>query len=216
MRQQLAKYVDLLFAGAPDAGDMKQEILQNTLDRYDDLIAQGKAPEAAYSLSISGIGDISEILSSVPQQTYVPPAHDPVRQESDRIHKRILRAVAVALYIICPIPLFVLSEIGMDTIGLCGTLAIIALATVLIILGRKTHNARTSTAQNVTQQQTPGQELRSSINSVIWTVGLCVYFGLSFITQAWHITWIIFLMIGPVQGLLSACLDLKEANDHEK
>ena len=41
MREQLIKYVDLLFAGATDAEEVKQEILQNTLDRYDDLIAQG-------------------------------------------------------------------------------------------------------------------------------------------------------------------------------
>ena len=62
MREQLIKYIDLLFAGAPEAEDIKQEILQNTLDRYDDLISQGKSPESAYSLAISGIGDINEIL----------------------------------------------------------------------------------------------------------------------------------------------------------
>ena len=63
MRDQLIQYVRLLFAGTPDSYDMQQEILQNTLDRYDDLIDQGKSPEAAYSLSISGIGDINEILA---------------------------------------------------------------------------------------------------------------------------------------------------------
>lgn len=41
MKVQLKQYVDLLFAGTPDSNDMKQEILQNTLDRYDDLISQG-------------------------------------------------------------------------------------------------------------------------------------------------------------------------------
>ena len=47
MRDQLIQYVTLLFAGAQDCADTKQEILQNTLDRYDDLVAQGKSPEAA-------------------------------------------------------------------------------------------------------------------------------------------------------------------------
>ena len=42
MREQLIQYVNLLFAGNGDVEDIKQEILQNTLDRYDDLIAQGK------------------------------------------------------------------------------------------------------------------------------------------------------------------------------
>lgn len=67
MREQLIQYVELLFAGANDAGEIKQEILQNTLDRYDDLIDQGKSPDAAYRLAISGIGDINEILNSTSQ-----------------------------------------------------------------------------------------------------------------------------------------------------
>lgn len=66
MREQLIQYVNLLFAGAADCEDVKQEILQNTLDRFDDLVNQGKSPEAAYRLAISGIGDINEILGSAP------------------------------------------------------------------------------------------------------------------------------------------------------
>ena len=65
MREQLTQYVNLLFAGAQDTDEIRAEILQNTLDRYDDLIAQGKSPEAAYRLAIGGIGDINEILGFV-------------------------------------------------------------------------------------------------------------------------------------------------------
>ena len=87
MRDQLIRYVDLLFAGAPGASDIKQEILQNTLDRYDDLVAQGKTPEAAYSLAISGIGDISEILNggTMPPEAPAPSpaaADHPARYET--------------------------------------------------------------------------------------------------------------------------------------
>ena len=44
MREQLIQYVSLLFAGAENCEDTRQEILQNTLDRYDDLIAEGIMP----------------------------------------------------------------------------------------------------------------------------------------------------------------------------
>ena len=81
MRDQLIQYVRLLFAGTPDSYDMQQEILQNTLDRYDDLIAQGKAPEAAYRLAISGIGDINEIVGNVQTQPSSAPA--PVREQQE-------------------------------------------------------------------------------------------------------------------------------------
>lgn len=62
MRDQLIRYIEDLFASAPDTDDIRQEILQNTLDRYDDLTAQGKAPGAAYSLCVNGIGDIQALL----------------------------------------------------------------------------------------------------------------------------------------------------------
>ena len=68
MREQLIQYIHLLFAGTPNSEDIQQEILQNTLDRYDDLLSQGKAPEAAYRLAIAGIGDIQEIIGNMPVQ----------------------------------------------------------------------------------------------------------------------------------------------------
>ena len=213
MREQLAKYVELLFAGAQGCEDIKQEILQNTLDRYDDLIAEGKVPEAAYRLAISGIGDINEILGTGSRPGTVP-STPTAAPENEAPTKKLLRAVAVGLYILSPMPLFLLSEIGMDTIGLCGTLVIVAVATVLIMLCGK----RKSSIDEDDQEPaalSPRQELRKSVTSVIWAVGLVLYFILSFTTGAWFSTWIMFPLIGAVNGLAKAIMDLKEASSHE-
>ena len=167
MREQLIQYVQLLFAGAADCDDTRQEILQNTLDRYDDLIAAGKTPEAAYRLAIMGIGDINEI---------------------------------------CPIPLFVLSGMwNMGIPGLCGTLTLVAVATVLIIQG-----AKKETENADVEPGTPQSALAKSINGLIWAIGLAIYFIVSFLTGAWYITWVIFPITAAVQGLVKAILDLKE------
>lgn len=211
MREQLTSYVDLLFAGADDANEIKQEILQNTLDRYDDLIGQGKSPEAAYRLAISGIGDINEILGNDIQQltqfqtnstsTGIPAAKP--------VWKKILTAIGICLYIMCPIPLFVLQ----DATGLCGLLAFVAVATALVIIsGGKSNNQKEKTTPAAV---TPQSKLREAVDSIIWAIGLCSYFILSFLTQAWYITWVIFLLTGAVQGLVTACIDLKEANKNE-
>lgn len=203
MREQLIQYVSLLFAGASDCEDIKQEILQNTLDRYDDLIAEGKSPEAAYRLAITGIGDINEILGRDPQ--IAPPQPAPAK-EQDSLLKKCLRAAAIFLYIICPIPLFILSEfLGMDTIGLCGTISIVAVATVLMILGGKKQKGAVTPASEP-EVLTPQQELSKSIGGMIWAVGLALYFLLSFATGAWHITWVIFPLIGAVRGLVQAVI----------
>ena len=93
MREQLIQYVQLLFAGAADCDDTRQEILQNTLDRYDDLVAAGKTPEAAYRLAIMGIGDINEILGRAPGAAPLP-APAAKQEEQDTPVKKLLRAIA--------------------------------------------------------------------------------------------------------------------------
>ncbi len=197
MKEQLIRYIDLLFAGAPQAADIKQEILQNTLERYDDLVAQGKSPQAAYQLAISGIGDISELLGCEPpvpssQQTF----------SASRTWKKAMRAIAICLYILSPLPLFILQ----DEIGLCGLLGICAVATALIMIG-----SESKTPEPAEVKTSPRSQLRKAISAVVWAVGLCIYFLLSFISGAWYITWIIFLILGAVEGLIKACIDLKEA-----
>lgn len=212
MRDQLIQYVSLLFAGTENCEDIRQEILQNTLDRYDDLVAQGKSPESAYRQAISGIGDISEILSGEQTFTASPRTNEP-EPEADTPTKKLLRTIAIALYILCAAPLIILSEFGMDNLGLCCTLAVVAVATVLILLGKKNGpgedtQEHTASAQAQETSESPRQELRKSIKSLIWAIGLAAYFIVSFSTGAWYVTWVIFPIIGAVQGLVIACLDL--------
>lgn len=207
MKEQLIQYVELLFAGAENCEDIKQEILQNTLDRYDDLIAEGKVPEAAYRLAIAGIGDINEILGT--KQYTAPMYQRPAAQAESRdsMGKKLLRAIAVALYILSPVPLFILDMMHMDVIGLCGTLSIIAVATVLIILGGKKERPKAEPFDP--QRATPQSELSKSVSGLLWAVGIALYFLISFTTYAWHITWVIFLIIPAVQSLVKLLLDLR-------
>ncbi len=210
MRAQLIQYVSLLFAGAPDSEEIRQEILQNTLDRYDDLISQGKSPEAAYSLAISGIGDVSEILRSTPSAPAPEISHEAPPLP---VWKKALRIIAIFLYIICIIPLVLLSEMGMDTLGLCATLSIVAVATVAIISAGGNHTkprAGQSAAHRSSQEP-----LRKALHSVITALGLVTYFVISFLTMAWWITWLVFPIMAAVRGLINACLDLKEAHRNE-
>lgn len=214
MREQLIQYIDLLFAGTKNCEDMKQEILQNTLDRYDDLISEGKVPEAAYRLAISGIGDISEILGTQGTSPSVY-AHieEPETKEEQQKQKK-LRATAIALYILCPIPLFLMSELGAATVGLCGLLVMVAIATALIIMSGKKDTA-TDDKEEKNAAQSPQQALRKTIKDTIGIVGLVVYLLVSFATRAWHITWLIFPIEAAVWELTKAILDLKEATKHE-
>ena len=204
MREQLTQYVNLLFAGAPDSEDIRQEILQNTLDRYDDLIAAGKTPEAAYRLAISGIGDIHEILGTQePEAPVQPEAPAKENRTTDDPMRKLLRAIAVGLYILCPLPLIVLDSMGMEIYGLCGTMSIVAVATVLIILGGKKGG---SSETRRAEADEPKTALGKSISAFVWAIGLVVYLTVSFLTGAWHVSWVIFPILGAISNLICALL----------
>lgn len=128
MRDKLKQYVSQLFAGSEGKEDMEQEILQNTLDRFDDLIAQGKSEEDAYRQAVAGIGDIEELLGK-PGPAEPQDGKEPLYPSMGR---KICNAVAVALYILSPIPLFLFQ----NELGLCCLLGMVACGVAIQVLAR--------------------------------------------------------------------------------
>ena len=134
MRNKLIAAIDAHFANAPRTAQVQElhdEILQNTLDRYDEELAAGKSEADAYSAAFTAIGDIDALLSPLcPKQTTFP----------------VTRAVAIALYILCVLPTVIGEAIGGfgEAIGTCLMFLIAAVATSLIVwpVGRKATHAR--------------------------------------------------------------------------
>jgi hypothetical protein len=212
MREQLINYVNLLFAGTTDTEEIKQEILVNTLDRYDDLVAQGKSPEAAYRLAMTGIGDIDEILARekpVVNQPETITYAEPIAQPSpDEKEKKTRRAAAIAMYICCPVPLFILG----DTLGLCLMLILIAAATALLVMnGDKDEEVREAHSTNHNGRSESAKSLIKTIKKFNTLISITVFLVLSFVTGAWYITWMVFPLFSCINGLIAACIDLKEA-----
>ena len=209
MREQLEKYVELLFAGTPDSDDMQQEILQNTLDRYDDLIEQGKTPTDAYRLAIAGIGDVDEMLwnyKTAPVSASVQPA-------KNAGSKKKLKAVAIGMYICSILPLIALGSLNEGVLGLCMTILMVAAATVLIIWSSNGSNANEArSSEDVYEVKHPSYKLYKSIAGPLT---LTIYLLVSFLTSAWHLTWLIFPISGAVDSIAKALIDLKEANENE-
>ena len=203
MREKLQQYVELLFAGVPGSEEVKEEILLNTLDRYDDLISQGKVPEAAYRLAIAGIGDINEILGTERPEPKASPSCE-VPPVSENPARKKNRAMAIGLYIASPIPLFILSEQGYATMGLCLTLLLVAAATAVLLMNRGSG-----------EETDPAPAPKRRENPLMGLITLAIYLLLSFLTAAWYITWLVFPIMGAVGGLLRAISDLKEAVEYE-
>lgn len=124
MREQLIAYIEKLFKGTVDtqqARDFHDELLQNTLDRYDEEVSAGRSGEEAYRIAVLSLGNPEELL-----KPFYP----------HREHTGALRGVAIALYCTSFVPIILLGAISgkMALVGLALMFLMIALATSLLIL----------------------------------------------------------------------------------
>ena len=66
MRYMIREYVESLFADAPHtagASDLKEEIIGNLEEKYDDLTAGGMSAEEALESVKSNIGNVDELIA---------------------------------------------------------------------------------------------------------------------------------------------------------
>ncbi|MCL2349549.1 MAG: permease prefix domain 1-containing protein, partial [Planctomycetaceae bacterium] len=65
MNEKLRNHINILFAAAPKnrkAEELKEELLTNLNDKYDDLLKSGYDSTSAFHIALSGIGDIDELF----------------------------------------------------------------------------------------------------------------------------------------------------------
>ena len=65
MNKKIEAHINELFRDIPkepNVFEIKEELLSNLNEKYNDLMAEGKSDDEAYSLAISSIGDINGLL----------------------------------------------------------------------------------------------------------------------------------------------------------
>ena len=110
MRNKLICYIEGLFEGVPDTPqvrELKEEILQNTLDRYDEECSKGAAETVAYNTAVMSIGDVDGLLAEF---------RSPKKEKKG--FRRVCLAIAIALYILCVVPPIIADALGWpDAVG---------------------------------------------------------------------------------------------------
>lgn len=232
MEYNIRAYVDELFRDAPDtqrAYEMKVELVQNLLDKYNDLVASGKSEEDAYNITIYGIGDISELLEEMRrEEPQTVRGAEGTSYYTAMYYFRRRSAVAIAcavmLYIFSVIPVIVLGVLSahshngdlMAVFGVAGMFTFIGIATGLIIWNGITRPKRTDPPEVVIDlynrkkgAKSDYSPLLKAIDSAFWLIVLAAYFLLSFTTGRWDITWILFIAAPAISGILHAALGRK-------
>lgn len=219
MIEKLKNYIEYIFEDAPktkEVVELKEEMLQNLIDKYQDLINEGKNSEAAYNIATASIGDVNQLIE---QLKYKSMASGTFEKELNKVRMRsaILTSIAVMLYILSVVPVILLGNNGNEIIGVVLMFILIAVATGLIIFNSM------SKPKYLKKDQTMVEEFKEwkandverntaykATTSALWSIVTVIYFIVSFLTSAWYITWVIFLIGGAVQSIIKAVFELRK------
>lgn len=239
MQIRMLREIDAMFEGAPQSRktlEVKEEMLQNLMEKYNDLIAQGKSEEAAFNIALASVGDISDLveelkeappkvakfpepdMSGYEDDGYTAPQESPAdHEEYKRHHTASVVSIAVMMYIVSPVALILFG----GRMGLILLFVIVAAATGLLVYYGMTRNKGKLLAEDrAPEDDSPEAMARrarmskqqrrffSSLSSALWLVTVALYFVISFASGAWHLTWIIFLIAAAVNNVLRAFIDL--------
>ncbi len=203
MNERIAAHVDALFAntaGGSRAQDIREELLANLNDKYNDLTASGRNEEEAFAHVIAGIGDIDGLLRELGQDTQ--------RQPPDAAQKRgMFLSVGIALYVLSVIPVILLERANNTALGMALMVVICAAATGFVVYANSMARVRYSRTDNSFVEEYKERvaddnrryKLKNAATSSLWTLTVVLYFALSLITRWWHITWVIFIIGACVQ-----------------
>ncbi len=224
MNSKVKNYVEVLFSDIPrsrKANELKEEILSNMSERFDDYIQSGKTENQAYSLVIGSLGDIDEMLAEV-----MPT--DEFLSDANFYRKRNARntAISVAMYIIGVVILIGFAGIadymgGGDIYAIVGVvlmLLISAVATGIIIysnmsmpLEYKDYNANMS--KEFQETNTKHGRLLKNILSIYWLVVTFIYLLISFITMMWGITWMIWVLAAVFEMIIKTIFEMRYGDE---
>jgi len=120
-----------------------------------------------------------------------------------RKRSALLTATAVCLYILSVIPFFIFDN---SKIMMSIFFVIIAVATMLIVFGAMSKPKKLK--EN--EVQTKESKLIKQIASILSGITLVIYMLISFLTSAWHITWLLWVIYGIICEIIKLIFSLKE------
>lgn len=217
MNERIRTHIEELFADAPSNKkiiELKEELLSNSNSKYDDLLASGFSPDDAYKTVISGIGDVSSLIEQLKSESRV----DTVMIEEGRKKSALLVSIGVGILIIAlAVEVFFEEILHKPGIGLFIMLLMAAVGVGILIYNSMTkvqYNKKDDTFVEYFKQRdielSQSKGLRASLSGILWPLIFIAYFLVSFTTQAWYISWVIFIAGACIEGIISLLFEMKK------
>lgn len=142
------------------------------------------------------------------------------RQELKEKSAKVV-STSVFLYIFSVVVLIVATSFGVDSIIATGIfLLIIAWATARIVYHYMSHPKLDEIEEVQTEEEMKKEKkqntLQKQINEIIMSIATAIYFIVSFLTMAWHITWLIFIIASLICQVVKLIFLLKGDEKNEE
>ncbi|MCM1188794.1 MAG: permease prefix domain 1-containing protein [bacterium] len=196
MKEKIRRHMEELFSEAPKtrkAIDLKEELTQNAIEKYEDLVGEGYREEDAFQNVIGSIGDVSELFEVLEEKNLLS------LPEEDRRKKALLTAVSAGLYVFAG-AVFLFFNIIASSVGWYGSFDFATLGLLLAVIiciaptgmlvyanhmyptFRKEKDSLVEDYKEARHSANRKKAIRNSITLLLWTVTLTLYFIISFAT----------------------------------
>lgn len=217
MNERMKNYIEELFADAPKNRkftELKEELLSNSNCKYDDLVEGGASPDEAFKSVISGIGDVSELIS----QLYSENKTNPEMIEKSRKRSAIFVSLAIGIFVLSPTALIFFAQVLNRSIaGLLIMLILLAIGVAILVYNSMTKLPETKEDETFVEEfrqwkVEKGQRkgIRAAISGILWPLIIVIYFLVSFLTGAWHLTWLMYIIGACIEGVISLIFELRK------
>ena len=219
MNKKIKDFIEQLFEHTPSntyIDELKEEMLINLSERYEDLLVEGKSKEEAYLIVTSSVGDIRELISGLDESAVVITTKD---LEKRRKKSALVVSSAVGLYIMSGAILIGMSMFehifaNASVLGVVMIIPIVAIATVMIIYDSMTKpdilKSQNDKKRYRIQKDERQETIQDAITSILWVGTVAVYLIISFTTGSWAYSWVIFIISALIQNIIELMFKLKE------
>jgi hypothetical protein len=218
MYDKFRERLEELFENAPQTNrsrELKEELLANLMDKYNDLIASGKNDEEAFNITISGIGDIDDLIRELKEKD----VFDYGKSVKDNKKNALILSISIGMYIMSVVVLIMCTEVLNinENVAVCLMLTIDAIATCLIIYNVVSRPKYLKADDTIVEEfkewksaNTSEKAMVKSITSIMWLVITALYFLLSFTLRIWAFSWIIFIIGAAINRIIILSFQLRK------
>lgn len=234
---RIRKYMDQLFENAPinhRTYELKEELIANAMEKYNDLLLQGHGEEDAFQLVIGSIGDVQQLFTDLGDDDDYSQAYYLQWAREAQEKKAALTAVSVGLFLLAAAMFLIafllyegnakfhfLSGTPLILLGLILALLICIIPIALLVYAHriqppeelsgfaaKNSAVAATKAEARKRRHKRIKQIKGSLSGLMWVLITILYFAISFTTHAWYITWIIFLIGAAVECFLDVLIKI--------